>query len=318
MSHDVADGRGPGAHNPHLADLGVDTLYHLGLDTTCDLQQRFADTKFVLLGGSATRMHKTATLVAGRLGVALPTGGPVDLIAGDRYSLYKVGPVVCANHGMGMPSISILLHELAKLFHHAGADDPCYIRIGTSGGLGLVAGSVVVTSACLDGALDPCYTYHVLGKTVSMPAVFHEPLCRELVAEGTLQLGPVVFEGKTMSAVCFYNGQARLDGAWCDHTNADKQAFMKEAHSRGVRNIEMESLYLAAFAQRLGIRAACVCVTLINRLEGDQVDATEEMLSKWVERPIELVTEYVAKSLATSEATGAAPTSERRKRKHVE
>jgi hypothetical protein len=32
-----------------------------------------------------------------------------------------VGPVLIANHGMGMPSTSILLHEVTKLLAHAGA-----------------------------------------------------------------------------------------------------------------------------------------------------------------------------------------------------
>ena len=37
---------------------------------------------------------------------------------------------------MGVPSISILLHELIKLLKYANARDPIIIRIGTCGGLG--------------------------------------------------------------------------------------------------------------------------------------------------------------------------------------
>ena len=37
---------------------------------------------------------------------------------------------------MGMPSLSILLHELAKLLHYAKVEDPVFIRLGTSGGIG--------------------------------------------------------------------------------------------------------------------------------------------------------------------------------------
>lgn len=37
---------------------------------------------------------------------------------------------------MGVPSISILLHELIKLLQYANARDPIIIRIGTCGGLG--------------------------------------------------------------------------------------------------------------------------------------------------------------------------------------
>lgn len=37
---------------------------------------------------------------------------------------------------MGVPSISIMLHELIKLLHHARCCDVTIIRIGTSGGIG--------------------------------------------------------------------------------------------------------------------------------------------------------------------------------------
>ena len=37
---------------------------------------------------------------------------------------------------MGVPSITILLHEIIKLLQYAEAKDPIIIRIGTCGGLG--------------------------------------------------------------------------------------------------------------------------------------------------------------------------------------
>lgn len=40
-------------------------------------------------------------------------------------------------HGMGIPSISIMLHELIKLLYHAKCSDITIIRIGTSGGIGI-------------------------------------------------------------------------------------------------------------------------------------------------------------------------------------
>ena len=39
-------------------------------------------------------------------------------------------------HGMGVPSITILLHEIIKLLKYSGAVDPVIIRLGTSGGVG--------------------------------------------------------------------------------------------------------------------------------------------------------------------------------------
>lgn len=39
-------------------------------------------------------------------------------------------------HGIGIPSISIILNELIKLLHYANARDVIFFRVGTSGGLG--------------------------------------------------------------------------------------------------------------------------------------------------------------------------------------
>ncbi len=42
--------------------------------------------------------------------------------------MFKVGPVLSISHGMGVPSLSILLHEVLKLLAHAGAKDPIFFR----------------------------------------------------------------------------------------------------------------------------------------------------------------------------------------------
>ena len=47
-----------------------------------------------------------------------------------RYALYKVGPVICASHGIGQPSMSVVLHELVKLARYARMQDPVFIRLG--------------------------------------------------------------------------------------------------------------------------------------------------------------------------------------------
>lgn len=45
----------------------------------------------------------------------------------------------CFQHGMGIPSIAIMLHELIKLLYHARCSGVTIIRIGTSGGIGQCA-----------------------------------------------------------------------------------------------------------------------------------------------------------------------------------
>lgn len=65
----------------------------------------------------------------------------------------EVGPVLCVSHGMGVPSVGILLHEMIKLMYHAKCKDPIFIRIGTCGGIGVEGGTVVITEDAIDGLL---------------------------------------------------------------------------------------------------------------------------------------------------------------------
>lgn len=60
-------------------------------------------------------------------------------------------------HGMGVPSLVILLHEIIKLMYHAKVKDPIFIRIGTCGGIGIEPGSVVITEEAVDELLKPFY-----------------------------------------------------------------------------------------------------------------------------------------------------------------
>ena len=49
---------------------------------------------------------------------------------------------------MGVPSACILMHELVKLLHYAGAHDVVLFRMGTSGGLG-GSGEFISLQHCL-------------------------------------------------------------------------------------------------------------------------------------------------------------------------
>lgn len=69
-------------------------------------------------------------------------------------------------------------------------------------------------------------------------------------------------------------GQGRLDGAFCDFSEQDKMDFLNKLRDIGVVNIEMEATIFGALTYHAGIRAAIICVTLLDRLKGDQVSAT--------------------------------------------
>jgi len=69
----------------------------------------------------------------------------------------------------------------------------------------------------------------------------------------------------------FDPGQGRTDGAICEYTEKDKMDFLQKCHDLGIRNIEMEASMFASVTKKVGVKAGDVCVTVVNRLEGDQV-----------------------------------------------
>ena len=291
--------------NEQLKKLDSDFLYHLGFSSSQDLEEIFGDVKFFCCGGAASRMEIFANQVADELSEEFdeykkPYGFKPTIIGDDkRYAIFKVGPVLISSHGMGMPSMSILLHEVTKMLHYAKATDVTYFRLGSSGGIGVEPGTVVLTTQGLNGLMEPHYSLPILGKMVHRPASIDETLVNNIKAAAEKRLPNLtVTPGKTMAADCFYEGQGRLDGAICDYEEKDKMEFVNKLNDIGVRNIEMEAAMFAAFTNHLDIKAAVACVTLLNRLEGDQVLTPLEDLHAFDEYPGHVVLAYIKEELA--------------------
>lgn len=281
--------------NPNIQLMDDDILYHLALGSgSNDLASMFGDVKFVCMGGTPERMKEFAYYIMEEIGHKLPTGTMLQDISQKsyRYSMYKVGPVLSISHGMGIPSIGILLHEVIKLMYHARARDPVFFRIGTCGGIGLECGTVVISEEVVDGMLQPYLDLPVLGKLVRRPARLDRTLARELQALSEPDDPYETVTGRTMCTYDFYEGQGRIDGAFCDFTEKDKMDYLKEIHKAGVRNIEMESLSFAALTHHAGIRSAVVCVTIVDRLKGDQIREAGK-LKEWEQRPFKTAAKYI-------------------------
>ncbi|KAG7161578.1 Uridine phosphorylase 1-like [Homarus americanus] len=232
--------------NPHIQEMEQDILYHLALGSgSHDLVEMFSDVRFVCMGGTPKRME-----------------------------------VLCFSHGMGIPSVGILLHEVIKLMYHAKCKNPIFFRLGTCGGIGIEGGNLPV-----------------LGKMQRRPAILDKQLANDLKNLHCDTDPFSVTVGKTMCTYDFYEGQGRLDGAFCDYKEEDKLEFLQKIHDANVVNMEMESLCFAALCQHAGIKAAVICVTLLNRLHGDQVSTPKETLNKWQEYPQMLVARYIKKQI---------------------
>lgn len=217
----------------------------------------------------------------------------LDSMTVERYSMYKLGSLICVNHGMGAPSLSILMHEVFKLLSYAKATNVTILRVGTSGGLGVEPGTVIVSSGALNSALEPVYTQHVLGRAVNHPTAADSDVAETIVKSNSNATSLNVISGLTMSCNDFYEEQARLDGYFCDHTAQQRADFLRHCHQVGVRNIEMEAAAFLAFCYRAKIKAAVVCVALVDRLQGDQVTSTSEKLTLYSSNCITAVFNYI-------------------------
>ncbi|KAF4699350.1 Uridine phosphorylase 2 [Perkinsus olseni] len=293
-------------HNisPYAQALACDHYYHLGLDTDMDLQALFGDVKYFVMMGSPTRAETFAEVMANAfVEQGLPKPTVMRLGKTERYSMFKCGSVISVSHGMGGPSLHILMNEVAKLCNHVGIIDTVkWIRLGTSGGCGVAPGTVVCTTQAINDEIKPCWRTVQLGKVFEIPTdVLDMQFVDDIIASAPEDI-PVV-KGKTMAADDFFEGQGRTDGAltpW--YTEEDKINFIHKMHDAGVRNIEMESVALMGFCQRAKIPAACVCVTLVNRLEGDQITSTKRQLAKFNEYSIRVVSNFIATTEAKTTA----------------
>lgn len=253
------------------------SLHHIGM--TDDLvKKEFANVRFICVCGTEERAYDIAQAFG-------PTY--VREIGRSRFVVYKVHNVIVCSHGMGGPSVSICLNELIKALTIAGnCKNVTFIRAGTCGGLGVPAGTIVCTTQALNENLEPYYETNIMGKIIRQPAI--------LSAENDVVESNITF-GKTLSANCFYENQARTDGAFCSFTKSDQKDYLNHLYTIGVRNIEMEIVQFAAIVHRAGLRAIACCITLVDRLD-DQVPV-EIDVNKLVQTVVRIVYKISIKDL---------------------
>jgi len=288
--------------NPHVEVSQVDNLYHFGLTTdNIDMPGTFQDVQLVCMGGSPKRMAHFAEILHQQFGDKFSDGrsSAKNLSRTDRYALFKVGPVLLVSHGIGMDSLSVCLNEILKLLHHSKCDPDRirFLRCGTCGGLGLAEGTLVISTAALNELLEPNYEQFVLGKRKLLDSPLDEQFGNQLETIAHRQKLPVA-KGKTLAAHDFYEGQARLGGAFCDYTEQQAIAYLIRALEAGVVNIEMESVCFAAFTHRLGLKATLLCVVLANRMRTEKIGANVALSHDECEnRLYTVVSEYISTNI---------------------
>lgn len=291
INHAFLDGVVDGSHE--------DVYYHFGVASTDPVLAKLRDVKAVIMAGSGGRIKEFAQrwseLNAGSEIVAFPKE--------DRFVTRYTAGVLFASHGMGMPSASIALQELLRMvfFLKAGdldaMDEVFWCRVGTSGGVGLPGGTVVVSSEGLMADLKP---YRLLNGGTGeywFDGRFPTATSQAIIAANEHTDFEIV-AAKTVAGNEFFLEQFRLDGAICLETPETKMGWLRWLHDNGVANIEMEGAMLAGYLNWWGFsQFAMICCTLLNRLEGDQVTATAAQLHKYSEDSGVALFNYLAASL---------------------
>ena len=172
-------------------------------------------------------------------------------------------PVVVCSTGIGGPSTSIAVEELAQLGVRT------FLRVGTTGAIqpDIVAGDVIITQASvrLDGASG-----HFAPPEYPAASNFE---CTAALVAAAVAADITHHVGITASSDTFYPGQERYDTV-SGRVLPRFRHSAQEWQDLGVLNYEMESATLLTMCATQGWRAGCVTGVLVNR--HDQEIPTED------------------------------------------
>jgi len=292
INHAFLDGVLDGTHG--------DVYYHFGVASSDPLLTKLRDVEAVIMAGSGSRIvefaQRWSELHGGTEIVAFPKE--------DRFVTRYTAGVLFASHGMGMPSASIALQELMRMvffLKHGDLDamnEVFWCRVGTSGGVGLPVGTVVVSAEGLMADLKPFRLLN--GGTGEYWFDGHFPAATaQAIIAANKHADFNIVSGKTVAGNEFFLEQFRLDGAICLETPESKMGWLRWLQENGVVNIEMEGAMIAGYLNHWGFsKFAMICATVFNRLENDQMTSTPEQLHKFIEDSGVALFNYLAVSLS--------------------
>lgn len=225
-------------------------VFHLGLT-----KQMLDGATVAIVPGDPERVKRIAELM----------DNATFLASHREYTSYlayiETKPVVICSTGIGGPSTSIAVEELAQLGVRT------FLRVGTTGAIQehINPGDVIVTQASvrLDGA-----SLHFA--PLEFPAVADFATTSAMVA-ACKEAGVEPHIGITASSDTFYPGQERYDTVSGRVTRRFKGS-MQEWQDLGVLNYEMESSTLFTMCAANGWRAGCVAGVIVNRMQQEIPD----------------------------------------------
>ncbi len=234
--------------------------YHIRI-----VKKTLKGASIALLPGDPAR----SGLIAGFISKAY--SAPFKLLASNREFTTHLASiqgsfVVVASTGIGGPSATIALEELA------GLGIRTFIRVGTSGSIqGHVrVGDCVITTGSV--RLDGSSVHYA---PIEYPAVADFPLVDALV-KGAKKAGARYHLGITASSATFYPGEERGD-SFRKYAIRSIRGGRREWKNLNVLNYEMESSSILVAASSMGLKACCV-TGVVNVAGGKRI--TEYALKK--------------------------------------
>lgn len=284
--------------NSYITQYDISTpmyLYGLNLHLSESIIEKFKGIRYVLMQGSEVRAHGLAKKIAQTVfNMDMRYFDLVDLTPASAYSCYRIGNILSVSHGMGSASMMTFLHDISKAMYFAGNHDLEYIRIGTSGGIGIPAGVVIITDETYMPHLVKGYKSPDLDTDIIYPTVMNAELNQRILNAQPHDLPFEVLRGNSIAADDFYLGQARFDGAIIPTYDEKKRAdYFEKIKALSILNMEMESSAFASFCYRADIPATMVAVTIINRALGDQFSVSSEVLAEWSDRSQQVAMHYL-------------------------
>ncbi len=243
-----------------MSDRGSSTVFHLGLN-----QSQLDGAGLAVIPGDPARVAR----------IARHLEDPQPLASQREFTSYlgriNGTPIVVCSTGIGGPSTSVAVEELAQLGVRT------FLRVGTTGSIqpDVGNGTIIVTQAAvrLDGA-----SFHFA--PAEYPAA-SDYWCTKALTEAAEEIGADYRVGITASSDTFYPGQERYDTVAGSVARRFKGS-LEEWRRLNVLNYEMESATLFTMCAANGWRAGCVAGVIANRAleeiptDEDKIAATEE------------------------------------------
>jgi len=169
-------------------------------------------------------------------------------------------PILVTSTGIGGPSTSIAIEELAML------GVKTFVRVGTTGAIqkDIRPGDVIITTGSV--RLDGASTHYA---PIEYPAVAHHEIINALI-KGARDAGIRYHVGITASSDTFYPGQERYD-SFTKYVIRRFQGTMKEWQKLNVLNYEMESSTVLTLCSAMGLRGGCVSGVVVNRVNREGI-----------------------------------------------